>query len=121
MLLHYEHVFTFPCKLKKIVTGDTLDLSLDLGFNVNIEIILKLSFFNTERVRKEDNQKYKNKALDFFKDNAGPFFVETYQENLNGSWRGEIFCNSEPDDMGRCSKTTLSQHQKIEWNLNYGN
>lgn len=121
MFLHYEHLFIYPCKVKEVVSGDTVKLILDLGFGITKEITLVLSFFSTEVLENGDQQKYKFKAVDFFSDNEGPFFVETYnKQTILGSWKGEIFCNSEPDDMGRCAKNTLSQNQKIEWKPRHG-
>jgi len=119
--LFYEHQFIYPCTIHRVIDGDTLVLDVDLGFKIKTEIIVRLDGFDAPEPRgetAEEGLKFKAKAEEYFKVNSGPFFVETYRKGKYGRWIGDVFCNTEPDDYGRCAKGTLSQHQRIEWKSN---
>ena len=47
-------MFEYRAKIKRIVDGDTLDLQVDLGFNVNINIRGRLVGVNTPERGHED-------------------------------------------------------------------
>lgn len=119
--LYYEHEYIYPCRVKRIIDGDTLVLIVDLGFKIEAEIVLRLNGFDAPEPRGDTTKegiKFKNKAADYFVVNSGPFFVESHCKGKFGRWIGDVFCNTEPDDSGRCAKATLTQHQRIEWKSN---
>jgi len=70
-------MFTYNAELVKVVDGDTVDLKVDLGFDVFIEIRVRLYGVDTPETRTKDLAE-KEKGL-----KAKQFVVESFEKNGN--------------------------------------
>ena len=49
-------MFEYYAELKRIIDGDTVDLEVDLGFNVTVSERFRLAYINTPEIRTKDNE-----------------------------------------------------------------
>jgi micrococcal nuclease len=87
--------YTYQCELDRVVDGDTMDLVVDLGFNISLKIRVRLGNFNAPEPRgetREEGLRYKKKAQLWFERNIREgLFVQTRKSGKFGRWIGDIF------------------------------
>lgn len=88
-------------KLLKIVDGDTVDVSIDLGFNITIKQRVRLKGVNAAETKTKDLEE-KKKGMDaklwLEKELAkeGDWIIETYKEDKYGRMLGTLYCIGDP-------------------------
>jgi micrococcal nuclease len=95
-------MYRYKLKITKIYDGDTLNGTVDLGFNVKIDIKVRLARINTPEIRTK-NAKEKKKgfaARDFLKktiqehtDEGYIILINTNKKGKYGRWVSEIIIN----------------------------
>jgi len=70
-------MFTYNAELVKVVDGDTVDLKVDLGFDVFMEIRVRLYGVDTPETRTKDLEE-KERGL-----KAKQFVIESFEKNEN--------------------------------------
>ena len=113
----YEPDFTYQCTLTRVIDGDTIVLLVDLGFKIQIELMVRLYDFKvSDRISAVgEGLRFKKKAEGWFEKHPGPFFITTYKSGIYGRWLGRIFVNLPEDDDGRTAQEYLTDHQRIDW------
>jgi micrococcal nuclease len=93
-------MYIYKTKLIKVVDGDTMDLSIDLGFRIVHNIRVRLLDIDTPEVRgvqKPFGLAAKEAAEMWFNDADRPFFVETKKTGKYGRWLARIFYRENED------------------------
>ncbi len=49
--VHIDSLFTYPCAVRRVVDGDTLDLIIDLGFGLTLKHRVRLLGVDTPEIR----------------------------------------------------------------------
>ena len=87
--------YTYRCDLDRVVDGDTMDLIVDLGFNISHKIRVRLAGFDAPEPRgdtREAGLEYTKKATIWFERNIREqLFVTTQKSGKFGRWIGDIF------------------------------
>ena len=89
-------------KVTKVVDGDTIDVIIDLGFDIMYKSIVRLFGIDTPESRTRDlvEKKYGLMSKDFLKDklkNAEKIVIKTHKGEETGKFGrilGEIFCDN---------------------------
>lgn len=87
-------MFTYRSKLVKIIDGDTVDLDVDLGFNITHRIRVRLADIDTPEVRgwqKQYGLAATDAALDWFEESEDQLYVETEKTGKYGRWLARIY------------------------------
>lgn len=84
-------------EVRQVVSGDTLNLKLDLGFGLSYDVEVRLSNAETQKYGPKGNQArlFTEKWLD---EENGPFVVQTSKDRRD-NFEAQIF-NSEGADLG---------------------
>lgn len=105
----------YKAKLNRVVDGDTMDLEIDLGFRIKIDIRVRLLGVNTFELRDKD-ESIRNKALleKVYATNIlaehETLIVKTSKTGKYGRWLAEIFLTD-----GRSFNTLMATyHQTIK-------
>lgn len=95
----------FEAEVTKVVDGDTLDLTIFLGFDVSVNIRVRLFGIDTPEVHgvKKESKEYKKgiKASEFvhgwLDDNGSNVVVETFKQKKGkyGRWIARIYSKDE--------------------------
>ena len=88
-------------KINRVVDGDTVDLDIDLGFNITISHRVRLKDINTPEVRTKDlEEKTKGLAAKVWLEEQlsreGEWIIETYKEDKYGRILGTLYLVGEP-------------------------
>ena len=86
--------YTYPCKVVKVVDGDTMDLDVDLGFHIVHRIRVRLADIDTPEVRgwqKDFGLQASEAALYWLEFSDKQLYVETKKTGKYGRWLGRIF------------------------------
>ena len=83
-------------KINRVIDGDTIDLDIDLGFNITISQRVRLKDINTPEVRTKDlEEKTKGLAakvwLEEHLSREGEWIIETYKEDKYGRILGTLY------------------------------
>lgn len=89
-------MYVYQCKVVKVVDGDTLDLEIDLGFNIKIKERVRLLGVDTPEVFGANAVPEGNTASDFTKS-----WVSNH-ETLNGHFEFHSKKYNYKDKYGRC-------------------
>jgi micrococcal nuclease len=93
-------MWTYRAKLDRCVDGDTADLQIDLGFNIFINIRVRLLGVNTPE-RGRPNFKEATELLEHLcsvaKDDEGYIYISTGKTGKYGRWIATL--GSSPGDM----------------------
>jgi len=91
-------MFTYNAKLLRVIDGDTVALSVDLGFNVWVNETFRLARIDTPELRsKDENERVAAKeakqfVVAYFEKNSGLCVVRTSKgKGKYGRWIAEIF------------------------------
>ena len=93
-------MYNYKAELLKVVDGDTVDMNVDMGFNVRIKQRMRLYGIDTAELRDKDEDKRKKalKAKDYvcelLKLNQS-YEIETYKEDKYGRLLVKIYLNEE--------------------------
>jgi len=93
-------MYIYKMKLIRVVDGDTMDLSIDLGFRIIHNIRVRLLDIDTPEVRgiqKSFGLAAKEAVKTWFNDTDRPFFVETSKTGKYGRWLARIFYRENED------------------------
>jgi len=76
------HDWTFPAEVLRVVDGDTVDVLLDVGFDIHIKERLRLEGINAPEMRGDEREAGKRAKvwLEELIHNNSPILVETQQE-----------------------------------------
>ena len=96
-------MYEYKCRLVKVVDGDTIDVDIDLGFDVWLQKQrIRLYGIDTPESRTSDDVEkiYGNLAKDFLKKwtNSGDLTLKTFKDDARGKFGrilGEIWYGSE--------------------------
>jgi micrococcal nuclease len=88
-------------KINKVIDGDTVDLDLDLGFNVTITQRVRLKDINAPEIRTLDLEEKKKGiiAKNWLEDKlsrTGEWVIETYKEDKYGRILGVLYYVGDP-------------------------
>ncbi len=83
-------------KINRVIDGDTIDLDIDLGFNITISQRVRLKDINTPEVRTKDlEEKTKGLAAKVWLEEQlsreGEWIIETYKEDKYGRILGTLY------------------------------
>jgi micrococcal nuclease len=98
-------MYTYKAKIEKVIDGDTVDVTIDLGFGIYHFIRLRLYGINTKEMHSkiEEERQMAIKAKEFVSTYLGKTLtIKTYKDDKYGRMLAEIF----PDDMA----VTINQH-----------
>jgi len=93
-------MYIYKTKLIRVVDGDTIDLSIDLGFRIIHNIRVRLLDIDTPEVRGDQKPfglAAKEAVIAWFNDADRPFFVETSKTGKYGRWLARIFYKENED------------------------
>ena len=93
-------MYIYKIKLTRVIDGDTMDLSVDLGFNIVHNIRVRLLDIDTPEVRGEQKPHglaAKEAAKLWFDDTDKQLFVETTKTGKYGRWLARIFYRENGD------------------------
>jgi micrococcal nuclease len=88
-------------KITRIIDGDTVDLDIDLGFNITVSHRIRLKDINAPETRTLDLEE-KKKGIDarlwLEKElsKEGQWFIETTKEDKYGRMLGTLYLTGEP-------------------------
>jgi micrococcal nuclease len=115
-------MYKYTAKLNKIIDGDTLDIKVDLGFKIFVDLRVRLYGINTPEVYgiKKDSQEYQEgvKARDFVTQwfatlGTEAFAVKTFKDKQEkyGRWLVEV---TSLDGMKILNEDLLSTGNAVE-------
>ena len=95
-MIEYLHpgMYTYKCNVVNVVDGDTLDLEVDLGFNITNKIRVRLVDVDTPEVRGEDKKfglLVTHKVREWIKNAPSQMYVHTRKTGKYGRWLARIF------------------------------
>lgn len=95
-VIEYIHpgMYTYKCSVKRVVDGDTLDLSVDLGFNITNKIRVRLVDVDTPEVRGKDKEfglLVTRKVREWIENASGQMYVCTRKTGKYGRWLARLF------------------------------
>ena len=89
--------YSFSAKVERVIDGDTLDVTVDLGFKISHRVHLRLAEVNTPELNSPDPA-LKKKALEakatveeFVRDSGGYVQVDTYKTEKYGRYLAVVF------------------------------
>ena len=94
-------MFTYTVKeVIKVVDGDTVDIVIDLGFNISLHQRVRIKGINSPETRtKNVEEKIKGMSAKVFAEQwfaqSGPLTVKTYKDEKYGRLLGEFFRGTE--------------------------
>lgn len=108
-------MFTYNAELVKVVDGDTVDLKVDLGFSVFVEMRIRLYDVDTPEIRtknlkeKELGMLAKNFVIESFAKNEYKCVVKTIKDSTDkyGRYLGIIYFGEE-----NLNETLKEKHSK---------
>jgi micrococcal nuclease len=92
-------MFEYRAKVKRVVDGDTVDFTVDLGFGVKIDIRTRLAGVDTPERGHEDWAKATNKCIELLQSVGNPstapvkgteVIIRTHKTGKYGRWIAEI-------------------------------
>ncbi len=92
-------MYTYKAKLIRIIDGDTMEVSIDLGFKINVNKKIRLARIDTPEVfrpQSEDERIHGYLAIDFVKSifrRNESFTIKTHKQGKYGRWITEVLLN----------------------------
>jgi endonuclease YncB( thermonuclease family) len=108
-------IYEYPAQLQRIIDGDTVVVKVDLGFEIDFSIVLRLEKINTPEVvgaeRKEGLAA--KEALDRMIDRSQPLWVRTVKDR-QGKYGRYLACLYQPTISPISLNEQLVQHGHAE-------
>lgn len=101
-------MYEYNARLERVVDGDTIDTTIDLGFRMFTEQRIRLSHINTPEIwhQPKDSDEYKKgmEAKDYvtrrFNENNNTFVVKTEKDpGVYGRFLGTVFLADSPESL----------------------
>jgi micrococcal nuclease len=111
-------MYTYRAKLDRVIDGDTIDVNIDLGFDISVKKRVRFSGINTPESRTRDLEEKKlglaakDRVQSILDENAS-FIVESKKIGKFGRVLGEIFINT-VDTVKTEEKVSLNELLKTE-------
>lgn len=85
--------YLYECTVLKVVDGDTMDLTIDLGFKIYREDRFRLARINAPELRTEEGKQLKTLLAEKY--TGATVFVETHKSDIYGRYIAEIWTEEE--------------------------
>lgn len=95
-------MYTYKIKITSVYDGDTVNGTVDLGFNVHMDIKVRLARIDTPELRDKDVKKKElaYQARDFLRDivklYGDELIIQTTGKGKYGRWIGELYAQNMP-------------------------
>jgi len=111
-------MYTYRAKLDRVIDGDTIDVNIDLGFDISVKKRVRFSGINTPESRTRDLEEKKlglaaKDRVQSILDENKSFIVESKKIGKFGRVLGEIFINT-VDTIETEEKVSLNELLKTE-------
>ena len=111
-------MYTYRAKLDRVIDGDTIDVNIDLGFDISVKKRVRFSGINTPESRTRDLEEKKlglaaKDRVQSILDENTSFIVESKKIGKFGRVLGEIFINT-VDTVETEEKVSLNELLKTE-------
>ena len=111
-------MYTYRAKLDRVIDGDTIDVNIDLGFDISVKKRVRFSGINTPESRTRDLEEKKlglaaKDRVQSILDENTSFIVESKKIGKFGRVLGEIFINT-VDTIETEEKVSLNELLKTE-------
>ena len=96
-------MYRYPIKLIKVVDGDTVDVEIDLGFNISFRERVRLYGINAYELREEKGPEAKQFVQGWFS-NGDKFVMESHEYNARGKYGrilGTFYRDSEEPSLNK--------------------
>ena len=90
-------MYTYKAKLIRVIDGDTIEASVDLGFGLRYQILIRLHGINTPETRTKDLKEKKagiaakERLKELMGDSKGKFILESHGVGKYGRCLGVLF------------------------------
>ena len=100
-------MYTYKCKLIKVIDGDTVDCIIDLGFSIQHKVRVRLAGIDTPETRTRDldekkrGLEAKHRVEELINKNNSKFIIKTEYDRTGKYGRviGTIFLSSESESL----------------------
>jgi len=106
-------MYTYKADLIRVIDGDTFDFLVELGFNIQTKIRVRLLGLNTPEIRGPDRDfglRIKAVAEEWFLESDGICTIETKKTGKYGRWLATIY--RETKDGPNCLHWVLSDRMR---------
>lgn len=86
-------MFTYNAHVERVVDGDTIDVSIDLGFDIWHKVRLRLADIDTPEVSTEKGKLVKKFVIEFLE--GKDVVIETTKPDKYGRYLATVFLNGE--------------------------
>jgi len=83
-------MYTYKARLNRVIDGDTVDLMVDLGFNVAIKIRVRLARIDTPKANTPEGKISTQFVKDLFENSDYDCHLVSRKKGKWGRWIGEI-------------------------------
>ena len=112
-------MYEYKAILDRVVDGDTIDVTIDLGFNVWKKIRVRMEGINTPESRTRDLEEKKrglaakDRVIEILNENDNKFLLKSHGVGKYGRCLGEIFVETLGDDS--LQKTLINEGHGVEY------
>jgi micrococcal nuclease len=113
-------LFQYKAEVIRVVDGDTIDASVDLGFDTWKKVRIRFQGFNAPESRTRDLEEKKrglaakDRVIEILKENDNKFLLKSHGVGKYGRCLGEIFVETLGDDS--LQKTLINEGHGVEYN-----
>lgn len=115
-----ERLHTYKAYVDKVVDGDTLNVTLDLGFNIKHKEIIRLAQINAPEKNTLEGQRATRKLQEILR-NTEFVIIKTHKTDIYGRYIGDVFFSPEHElnaqkvaDNGTYLNQLLLDYQLVE-------
>jgi micrococcal nuclease len=114
-------MYTYKAKLDRVIDGDTIDVNIDLGFDISVHKRVRLAGIDTPESRTRDLEEKKrglaakDRLIDIL--SKGDLVVESKEVGKYGRVLGSLTIH--PDDLGLpidVNQTLIDEGHAVEYN-----
>ena len=111
-------LFTYKAQLIKVIDGDTLDVLIDLGFNISVKKRIRLFGIDTPEIRtkdlieKEKGLIVKNRLIEILSKSNNEFFIISHGVGKYGRCLGELFIDDKSINKQLISEGLAKEYNK---------
>ena len=113
-------LFQYKAEVIRVVDGDTIDASVDLGFDTWKKVRIRFQGFNAPESRTRDLEEKKrglvakDRVIEILKENDNKFLLKSHGVGKYGRCLGEIFVETLGEDS--LQKTLINEGHGVEYN-----